>query len=260
MPNRLLLIDVSNLVARCYHVAARGKEGESVYGLAKHHLKKMAQSLERQVEPLRVCAAIDSAYNFRKLLYPDYKAHRGEKDAELIQLLEDAPAILQAELGAECYVAPGFEADDVIATLAQAALPYEWRIVISSNDADLHQLICDLGGGAGVFALQSDQGAYRSLGPKDVLAGKMGVPPLRVPMFKSLAGDVGDNIPGANGIGPVAARRIASEHRSVKQMFANLDRLCKADRAKVEAAGQDYLELMLTLTTLRSDAPLQRCA
>lgn len=260
MPNRLLILDLSNLAARAYHVVKRGREDESVYGLAKHQLKVAARSLVRQVDPLRICGALDGERNFRQDLYPNYKGHRGEKDPELSELMRSAGDILAEEIGAEIYSSDNYEADDVIATLAQASIPYGWRICIASNDADLQQLVCDLGGGTGVFVMRSEQGAYTSVGPAEVEAGKMGVPPLRVPLAKAMMGDASDGYEGVPGLGPVAARRIATTYRSPKQIFDNLDRLQKSDRTKLTAAGREHLELMLNLATLRSDAPLTRCA
>lgn len=254
------MIDASNLAARCFHVAKRGRDDESVYGLARHGLMKAAQTLARQVDPLRTCVAMDGDHNFRKDLYPEYKGNRKEKDPELGRLMKEAGGIIQEAIGAEVYEAKNFEADDVIAALARSALPYGWRVVIASNDADLTQLLCDLGGGQGIYGLRSEMGAYHSIGPADVRAGKMGVPPLRVPLWKAIAGDGGDNIPGVKGLGPVAATRLANEFRTPAELFGSLDRLEKAVRTKLEAQGLEHLQLMLTLTTLRSDAPLTKCA
>ncbi len=257
-PPRMLIVDASNLAARTYHVAARGREGESVYGLARHGLKRAAQNLMTQVDPLRVVVALDSQTgNFRKAMYPTYKGHRGEKPEELDRLMKDAGNILREEIGGEVYEAPDFEADDVIATVAQAALPYGWRNVICSNDKDLLSLVCDLGGGAGTFCLHSDKGSYTSVGPAEVQA-KLGVPPLRVPFLKSIQGDVSDGLPGCPGLGPVAAKRLANEYRSPAHLFENLHRLQRTDRTRLEAAGKDHLELMLRLVTLRADAPLRQ--
>lgn len=261
MPDRLLIIDASNLVARCYHVVASGREGQSVIGLARHQLRRSARNLAEQVDPERICVALDSRERptFRKELFPAYKAHRPPKPEEFSQLSAEAAEILADEIGAEVYEAPGYEADDVIATLTQAALPYGWRICVASSDRDLLALTCDLGGGAGVFALHGDKGAYHSLGPRETQA-KLGVPPLRVAMLKALMGDSGDNYPGVPGIGEVAGRRLAGEYRTPEALYDHLDQLPKRDRARLEEAGIEHLRLMLTLATLRSDAPVTRQA
>ncbi len=256
-PPRLLIIDASNLSAKAFHVASSGREDQSVYGLASHGLRKMAQNLMRQIDPLRVVVALDSDTNFRKSLYPAYKAHRGEKPEELSRLMKESGSILADEIGAEVYCADGYEADDVISCVTQASLPYGWRCIVASADKDLYQLVCDLGDGKGVFCLTSDKGSYTSIGPSDVRA-KIGVPPLRVPILKAIQGDQSDGLEGVPGLGPVAAKRLANEYRTPSQLFGNLHRLQKSDRTKLEAAGQDHLELMLDLVTLRADAPL-RC-
>ena len=253
-PPICLVIDVSNVACRAYYSVATGKDGRSVIGLARHRLNQMLQTLLRDTDPLRFVAALDSGRCFRHELYAPYKAHRGEKPEELRQLLLEAPELFR-KAGAELLTSPGFEADDVIAAVADANLGAGWRSLLVSNDADLLQLAFDGGDTSGTFVLHQDKGMYHALGPAQVQA-KLGVPPHRVALLKSLKGDSSDAIPGIPGIGPVAAKRLAGQYPSVVKVYAALHLLQKSDRQKLETAGLEYALLMETLTTLRFDAPL----
>ncbi|WP_240730784.1 5'-3' exonuclease H3TH domain-containing protein [Deinococcus sp. S9] len=247
------MIDVSNIAARSYHSVA--KEGPAVLPLARHRLKQMLRTLLREAEPLRLLGALDCGRSFRHDLYPDYKGHRGEKPDELRALLEEAPELLKREFGVELFQSPGFEADDVMATIADANLAAGWRTLLCTGDRDLLATAFDGGGGAGTFILHYDRGTYFSLGPEQV-EQKMGVPPHRVALLKSVQGDSSDGIVGCPGLGPIAAKRLANEYPSVRKLFQNLDRLQSSDRKKLEAAGLEYMLLQEQLTTLRFDAPL----
>lgn len=259
MPNLALVIDLSNLSARAYFAAKQGKEDQSVIGLARHNLIKMTKTVLRECDPLRILVACDGdGPTFRHELYAPYKAGRSEKDAEYSLLQHAAPAILAEEFGAEVYASPGFEADDVIACLADQMLPYGFRTVVLSSDADLHQLVTETGGGAGTYQLRYESGTYRVVDVKTVTE-KFKVPPHRVALAKALMGDSGDGYPGVASVGPVAAARLANQFPSVGAMYANLDKIAsKGDRSKLEAAGETHALLMYRLAALRLDAPLQR--
>ncbi|TSA78612.1 hypothetical protein FNU79_18820, partial [Deinococcus detaillensis] len=150
---------------------ARGQEG-NFYGLAKHRLMTMQRTLMRQVEPIRLMGAIEGGKTFRHELYPAYKAHRPEKAEDFRALLDEAPAILAREFGMEIYHSPGFEADDVLAAIADQCLSTEVRLTICSNDKDLLGLAFAGPEGSGTFVLHSEAGSYHALGPLEVLAKK----------------------------------------------------------------------------------------
>lgn len=142
-----------------------------------------------------------------------------------------------------------------MATIADANLGAGWRTLLCTGDKDLLAAAHDEGGGRGTFILNHHAGSYHALGPEQVL-NKMGVPPHRVALYKAIAGDPGDNIPGGRKMGPVAARRLAGSYASVRQLFKHLDRLQSSDRRGLEASGLEHMLLQERLTTLRFDAPL----
>ncbi|GAA4013559.1 hypothetical protein GCM10022631_26510 [Deinococcus rubellus] len=255
-PPVFLAVDISNLAARAYHAVARGQDG-NFFGLSKHRLITMQRTLMKQSEPIRLMGAVEGGKTFRHELYPEYKAHRPEKPEDFRALLDEAPAILAREFGMEVYHSPGFEADDVLAAMADQCLPTGVRLCCVSNDKDLLGLAFAGPDGSGTYVLHSEAGSYHALGPKEVLA-KKGVPPHRIALLHALQGDASDGLKGIKGIGPVAAARLAGDFPSMKAIYRNLDRLQKSDRVALENAGEAYANLMEILTTLRFDAPIVR--
>lgn len=262
MPSPVLLaLDVSNVVNRAYYAASAGKEGESVFGLARHNLKRMVRTLISEAQPVRIVGALDSpTTTFRaELMRGDgagYKGHRKEKPAELTQLMQAAPELLR-EAGVELYVAPGFEADDVLATLADQCVPYGWRTLLVTGDMDLFGAVYQGEGYAGTFVYRYEQGRYVCYGPQDVLNHKkIGVLPPKVALFKALAGDSSDGYAGVPGIGPVAGRRLATQYPGMRSLIRHLGDLTPKERAKFEAVGEDGLLRLERIARLVTDAPI----
>ena len=263
MPN-IIVFDVSNLVHRVYHATAASTPEDRLLPFARSRLKKSVTAMLREVEPLRFVAAFDCEDEcFRKALIPgEYKAHRGEKPALLTRLLAEAPEIF-AELGAECLVADSHEADDVLASVADQCLAVGgWRTLLLTNDADALSCVYDAGGGEGVFALRNKDGTYHLWGPKEVEASpKFGVPPSRLSLFKSLAGDQTDGYGGIPQIGPVGAKRLANTYSSMRRIYAALGdprAFTRAERAKLENFGLERALVMERVARLVRNAPLRR--
>ena len=252
-PPILLIIDISNLLSRAWHSI----KDPNPTDLAVHRAKKMVSTLLREVEPARLIGALDCGPSFRHELFPDYKGHRGEKTEELRAYLQDTPTLLVKEFGIELYQSKNFEADDVIATIADQCLGYGFRTLIVSNDQDLYQLVYDGPDKTGVYVLRQDNGSVSCITPEEVLKRK-GVAPLRIPLLKAIQGDPSDNIAGVPKLGSVAAARLSGDYANVRKIFANLERLQSSDRLRLEAAGLEYVLLQENLTTLRRDAPLER--
>lgn len=265
MAANLLVFDVSNLLCRIFHATNVGTPEDRLLNFSRARLRKSIAGLIRDVDPVRVVAAFDApGGSFRNGLLPEYKAHRGEKHPLLVELLAEAPMIF-AEAGCENLYAPGYEADDIIATVADQCLVVGgWRGVIVTNDADALSCVHDAGDGEGMFALRSHQGAYQLWGPDEVEASpKFGVPPGRITMFKTLQGDPSDGYVGVSGMGPVAARRLAKQYPNAKRLWAALDdprAFTKGDRKKLEECGQERLFLMERVAKLVRNAPLQTIA
>ena len=133
----------------------------------------------------------------------------------------------------------------VVPTNALEAIVERWQ-----------ELAYDAGDQAGTYILHYKDGDYHALGPKQV-EEKVDFPPNRVALFKAIAGDTSDGLKGIEGLGPVAARRLANAYPSAKKIHDSLERLQSSDRKKLEAAGLDHFLLMERMTTLRFDATLK---
>lgn len=252
----ILIVDASHFLHRAYHVCKKDFSGKKLVEATLNKVVNMIRRVESDCgEPHALTAiALDHpAKNFRKELFPAYKGRRSEKDAELIEANDRMASYLQEYWHIAC--SEGFEADDVIATLVEdlsgAVLAGEARLVIASGDQDLHSLVFDGNGGAGVYQL-SEKGI---VGPKEVRE-RYGIEPEKIPLFKAIAGDTSDNYSGIPRLGPVAAKRIANQFSSMSQIFDSLDLLLPIERKHFEAVGREHGLLMQRLSTLCHDTVL----
>ena len=195
--------------------------------------------------PGAFAAVFDSkGETFRHRLYDGYKATRQKTPEELIAqvpLVEE----ITAALGIPLLRAEGYEADDVIATLARRCAREGRECWIVSGDKDLLQLV-----GGPVKALRPGEGfAFRSFGPDEVKS-EWGIGPERILDYLSLTGDASDNIPGVRGIGDKTALKLLTEFGSLDAVYADLSRVSPESlRRKLEEGRRDA-ELSRTLITL----------
>ena len=259
-----MLVDAANLYFRAFYgvpestVSPDGKPINAVRGFLD-----MTASLIGRRRPSRYVACLDFDWRpaFRVALIPSYKAHRRAPDgSEAIpeKLLPQIPVLLEvlAALGLATGGAEGFEADDVMATLAARDNgPCE----IVSGDRDLIALADErvrvLYVGRGVAKLED-------LGPAEVLA-RYGVPPERYPDFAALRGDPSDGLPGVAGVGEKTAAALVTRFGAVEQIVAaaraGQDGFPAGSMAKVLAAA-DYLAVAPAVVRGRTDAPVPELA
>ncbi|MFM8660906.1 MAG: 5'-3' exonuclease H3TH domain-containing protein, partial [Cyanobium sp.] len=159
-----------------------------------------------------------------------YKAHRDEAPEEFFQDLANLQRILAEGLDIPLAMAPGYEADDVLGTLANRAANQGWRVRILSGDRDLFQLVDDdrdiavLYMGGGPYAKNSGPTEMRREG----VVAKLGVTPEEVVDLKALTGDSSDNIPGVRGVGPKTAINLLAAYEHVDGIYAALEELEQA--------------------------------
>jgi DNA polymerase-1 len=213
----------------------------------------MILRIEREQKPTHLCVVYDApGDNFRNELYDQYKAHRPPMPPELADQLGMARRVVDAFGLAQLEVA-GYEADDIIATLAKVAGGAGMDVVICSSDKDLTQLCTDDGSIAVLDTMKN-----RRIGPAEVRE-KFGVGPERVGDVLALMGDSIDNVPGVAGIGPKTAAELINK-------FGSLDALLAAAAAggvpgKRGAAIHEARELVRVsreLVRLRDDASLPK--
>ena len=233
----LLLVDGHSLAFRSFYAFSKGGEGglatkdgrptSVTYGFLKALLDNC-----KGLKPRGVAIAFDTAEpTFRHKADPNYKAHRDVAPDVFFQDLDQLQLILRNQLQLPLCLAPGFEADDVLGTLANRAASSGWRVRILSGDRDLFQLVDDQ---RDIAVMYMGGGPYaKSSGPTLIdeagVQFKLGVMPDKVVDLKALTGDSSDNIPGVKGVGPKTAINLLKENVDLDGVYKVL--------AEVEAEG-----------------------
>ncbi|MBL9054478.1 MAG: DNA polymerase I, partial [Tabrizicola sp.] len=188
-----------------------------------------------------------SSKTFRNEIYPAYKAQRPEPPEDLrpqFPLTREATRAFNVA----CIETPGFEADDIIATLARMAVEAGGGCTIISSDKDLMQLIRP---GIDMF----DPMKTRAIGPDEVME-KFGVPPEKVIDVQSLAGDSVDNVPGAPGIGLKTAALLIQEYGDLDTLLARAHEIKQPKRREALTDNAEQIRISRALVTLKADTPL----
>ncbi len=238
----LLLVDGHSLAFRSFYAFAKGGEGglstkEGVPTSVTYGFLKAMLDNCRGLAPQGVVVAFDTAEpTFRHEADPAYKAHREEAPEQFFADLANLQRILQDCLDLPLSMAPGFEADDVLGTLANRAAADGWRVRILSGDRDLFQLVDDE---RDIAVLYMGGGPYaKNSGPTEIrraqVIDKLGVPPEGVVDLKALTGDSSDNIPGVKGVGPKTALTLLRAHGDLDGIYAALDQQKGALKTKLE--------------------------
>ncbi len=216
MPH-LYLVDGSGYIFRAYHVLPKltnqhGEPAGAVYGYTTM-LWKLANELHQADGPTHLAVVLDkSEHTFRNEMYDQYKAHRPPAPEDLkpqFPMIRDATRAFSLP----CIEEAGWEADDLIASYAKAALAQGWQVTIISSDKDLMQLLTE----PGIDML--DTMRDRRMGPEAVVE-KFGVGPDKLGEVLALMGDSVDNVPGVPGVGPKTAAKLVLEHGDVEAVLA----------------------------------------
>jgi len=255
MSKTAYLIDTMAYVFRSYYAmrsmsAPDGTPINAVFGLGM-----TLQKLLRDLDPeLAVCCFDAGAKTFRNDMFPDYKANRDEPPEDLIPQF-DLCRELVARMGFAVAMTPGFEADDLIATLTTRLRGEGHEVVIVTGDKDLTQLLAP---GVQIYNLAKDDWLNEERVPD-----KMGVRADQVADLLALTGDAVDNIPGVRGVGPKAATALLAEFEDLGAIYDDLDRVetlsvrgAKGLRKKLEAGREEAL-LSRRLVRLDRDAPCE---
>jgi DNA polymerase I len=252
-PNRLFLIDAMSFIFRAYHAMARQRGMSTRKGLptaAIYVFVNMLRKLRDDFSPQYLAAVFDvAAPTFRDQQYKEYKANRSEMPGDLAQQIPYIRRALEA-YRIPILEMPGYEADDVIGTLATKAAAQGRAVYVVSSDKDMLQLVNDH-----VLVLNP---------PKDNLicdAAKveeiLGVPPERVVDVMALRGDSVDNIPGAPGIGDKGSVEIIQRFGSVE---GALDHAAEVERKTYRESLQNNREQILLskkLVTIDCDVNIE---
>lgn len=260
----LILVDGHSLAFRSYFAFAKGRDGglrtktgiptSVCFGFLKSLLEVMGSE-----QPQSMAIAFDLGLpTFRHEADDTYKADRPDTPPDFIPDLKNLQELLAA-LRVPVVTSPGYEADDVLATLAKQATEHGHQVKILTGDRDLFQLV-DPEQGISVLYLSTDFfKGNRSTGPKEFgpeqVKEKLGIAPSQVVDFKALCGDKSDNIPGVKGIGEVTAVKLLNEYGSLEEIYAALDTIKGATKKKLED-GKQEAEHSRYLAQLSFDAPV----
>ena len=250
---RLLLVDAYGLIYRAFHALppltnSRGQLTNAAYGFTSILLRTMAD-----VDPERAIVAFDApGTTYRHERFPAYKAQRPSMPDELRSQVPIVRNLVEA-LGLPLLEATGYEADDVIGTIATAAERDGWEVHIVSGDLDMLQLVTKK-----VHLLHTAKGGADAIveyDPERVVA-RYGLTPEQMVDFKSLKGDSSDNIPGVPGVGEKTASKLISSFGSLEELYARLDEVEPVRIREALAANRDAAFAGQGLMTIDRDAPL----
>ena len=251
----LYLVDGYSLIYRAYFAFfrrpltnSRGQNTSAIFGF----FSSLFQLLKLR-EPSFLAVVMDSRTpTFRHEKYPEYKANREKAPQDLHDQVPVIEEILNA-LGISCLRRDGFEADDLIATLAAKSREEGRKCYILSGDKDLLQLV-----GGGVYVIHPPKGAedFAVLDREGVFSARS-VYPEQIVDYLALTGDQSDNVPGVAGVGDKTAVKLLSEYQDLERLYDALEELQPPGVKKKLAEGKHNAFLSRELVTLRNDVPVE---
>jgi DNA polymerase-1 len=248
----VLLVDTYSLFFRAYHAlppmnAASGEPTSAVYGFSSVLLKEL-----REQRPSALAFAVDAPK--RTFRHERYEAYKGTRDAVPSPLVAQFGRLseLLAAFEVPVFCCPGFEADDVLATLAHRLREQGRPVLVLTGDRDLLQLAH--GGVEVMFVGARGQKPVRYDAAK--VEERFEVPPHQLPAWIALVGDNSDNLPGVPGVGPRTAAKWVRQYGSIPSLLQQLHDVQPARLVAELAARREQLLLNAELTVLRVDAPI----
>ena len=246
-PQRLFLIDGSSYIYRAYfairHLSnSRGEATNAIYGFVNMLLKVV-----REQAPDHLAVIFDAkGPTFRKQLYPDYKANRAQMPDDLVPQIPVIKELVKA-FNMPAIEKQGFEADDIIATLAKKFAAAGLEVTVVTGDKDLMQVVSER-----IQLLDTMKDQVSGLAEVEA---RFGGTPDQVIEVQALAGDSSDNVPGVPGVGEKTAVKLIREFGSVENLLAHLDQVKGKLQVKLRE-NADLARLSKQLVTLRDDVPL----
>ena len=259
-PPRLFLVDGYALIYRAFFAlitrplrTSRGENASVPWGIANFLLR-----LRERHHPEYLAWVNDAGDSFRTQLYAEYKSTREKLDEELQadfdRSVERVVELLRA-FRVPLVAVDGYEADDVIGTLAARAASQGWQVVIVSGDKDFYQLI-----GPRIALLNPGRGGPAGVEEQWVdesnAADRLGVPPSKVVDYLSLVGDSADNVPGVRGIGEKGAAKLLAEYGDLDALLARTAEVGNKRAREALVAERDAALLSRELVTIRRDVPV----
>ena len=253
-PNPLVLVDGSSYLYRAFHAFppltnSAGEPTGAMYGVLN-----MLKSLISQVQPSHIAVVFDAkGKTFRDEMFEQYKSHRPPMPDDLRKQIQPLHDIIRA-LGIPLLVIEGVEADDVIGTLAVAASKTNQKVLISTGDKDMAQLVDD-----NIMLINT---MNNTLLDREAVIEKYGIPPELIIDYLALMGDSADNIPGVAGVGEKTALGLLQGIGSMAEIYANLDKVAELPIRGAKKLGDKLLaekemaDLSYRLATIKTDVAL----
>jgi DNA polymerase-1 len=252
---KALLIDGFNLAYRCFFAIPELTRGDGFPTNALHGWVKSIWKLTDQEKPDAVAVFFDLGGSQDRLaLHPEYKANREEMPDALVRQIAPIKALTRA-MGLKCVEQNGVESDDLLASEALALARAGGEVLIVSSDKDFAQIV-----GERIQIMLPPPTANPKLGWRRLdaagVAEKFGVPPAKIPDYLALVGDVSDNIPGIQGVGPKTATKWLASFAGIEEVIARAGELQPERFRPVVAAAAERLRLNLKLVTLNLGIPV----
>ena len=247
-------MDGSSYLYRAFHAFppltnSAGEPTGAMYGVLN-----MLKSLISQVQPSHIAVVFDAkGKTFRDEMFEQYKSHRPPMPDDLRKQIQPLHDIIRA-LGIPLLVIEGVEADDVIGTLAVAASKANQKVLISTGDKDMAQLVDD-----NIMLINT---MNNTLLDREAVIEKYGIPPELIIDYLALMGDSADNIPGVSGVGEKTALGLLQGIGSMAEIYANLDKVAELPIRGAKKLGDKLLsekemaDLSYRLATIKTDVAL----
>lgn len=250
--NKLFLLDAYALIYRAYYafiknprINSKGMNTSAIMGF----VNTLNEILTKE-QPTHIGVAFDHGKTFRDEAFPSYKAQREETPEDIRASVPIIKQIIKA-MHIPVLQVDGFEADDVIGTLATKAGKAGITTYMLTPDKDYGQLVSD-----NVFMFRPRHGGgYETMGPSEVCEKYDLSSTSQVIDLLALMGDSADNFPGCPGVGPKTAAKLIAEFGSIDNMLANSSKIKGKLREKVESAVDD-IRMSKFLATIRTDVPI----
>ena len=252
--NTVYIIDSYGLIFRCYFAFinrpltnSKGENISALFGFFRN-----LHSVLKHYKPAHIFAAMDSkTKTFRHEFYPEYKATRNKTPEDLHAQIPWICEILET-LGIPTLQCDGYEADDIIATVAKKCAETGRTCRILSGDKDLMQLVCE-----NIQILKPDAGAMWKVTDSAAVEAEWGVKPDQLLDLLSLYGDTADNVPGVAGVGVKTASKLLAEYKNLDGIYQNLENIKGAMQKKL-ADGKENAYFSQKLIKLCETVPCEK--
>lgn len=258
MNDKLFLIDGHALIFKMYYaflrrpmINSKGADMSILFGFTKYLL----ELIERE-KPTHIAVSFDPpGGTFRNEMFTEYKANRAATPQLVIDALDPLTQICKA-MNIPVLMIPGFEADDVIGSMAKRSAQEGFTVYMVTPDKDYGQLIDD-----NIFQYKPGKsGSDNEILGKKEICEKYGIRnPEQVIDMLTICGDTSDNVPGVKGVGEVGASKLVSKYGSVGNIYKHLDELSEKQKAQFEEA-KGHIGLSHELVTIKTDITLETTA